>query len=215
MAGTDQLRVYNEAARVCGQRKLSALTDTQQLRYLLDDVWNNNAVDHCLEKGQWNFARRASKMTYDPTVAPDWGYRRGFAKPTDWVRTVAISGDEKFQVPLTAYTEEVGYWWCDLDTLYVIYVSNDVDYGKNLGRWPSSFADYVSAHMAALVCGTLVGDEGKRKVIRDWEKAQLANAKSMDASNQPTKFPAQGSWVTARYGQRGYSDRGNTGQLTG
>lgn len=213
--GTDQLRVYNEALRICGQRKLSSLIDSNNARYLLDDAWGNNGVNHCLEKGQWNFARRSSKLTYDPTVTPDWGYRRAFNKPADWVQTVMISGDEKFQMPLTAYLDEAGYWFCDLDDLYVSYVSADKNYGLNIGLWPSAFADYVSAHLAAVIIHTLSGDAGKRKEVLDYEKVQLQNAKSRDASNQPTKFPAQGSWVTARHGARTLADMGNRSQLTG
>jgi hypothetical protein len=50
--------------------------------------------------------------------------RGAFAKPTDWVDTSAVCQDEYFRVPLLQYADEVGYWFADLDEIYVKYVSD-------------------------------------------------------------------------------------------
>lgn len=212
---TDRLRVYNEALRIVGERKVSSLTENRQPRYLLDDAWDNNAVQHCLEKGLWIFATRGSKFTYDPNFTPDWGYRRVYTKPSDWIETVAMGADEYFRVPLLRYVDEGGFWFCDLDNIYVKYVSNDTSFGLNLSLWPSAFADYVSAHLATNIAPSLIGDEKRRQEVYDWEKRQLLNARSRDAQAKPTVFPAEGSWSRARRGFYNGRDQGSRGQLIG
>lgn len=210
---TTQLQVYNEALRMCGERKLSSLTENRQPRFYLDDVWANNAAQHCLEKGQWTFAMRTSKLTYDPSFSPDFGYRRVFKKANDWAATSQICSDEFFNVPILRYADEAGYWLCDLETIYVQYVSTGPTWGMDLGKWPSAFADYVSAHMAVLIAPSLSGLNIDK--LEKNEKKNMVNAKSRDAQSQPTKFPAEGSWSRARHGSYTGRDGGNRGNLIG
>lgn len=213
--GTTRLQVYNAALFICGERQLASLTENRQPRFLLDSQWNDQGILHCLEKGQWIFATRASKLDYDPTLQPTFGYRRGFIKNTDWVSTTAVCQDEYYRNPLTQYADEAGVWFADLDIIYVKYVSSDPAFGMNLALWPSSFADYVGAHFAAKIVNSLTGDKEKRLEVQEEEKRQLFNAKSMDNKAQPTRFPAQGSWSRARHGNSNWRDGGNRGSLIG
>lgn len=215
---TTRLMLYNEALRLCGERKLASLTEAREPRYLLDDVWNNGGVQACLEKGQWNFAARFVKVTYDTEVTPAFGHNRAFSKPTDWVRTMGITSDEFFSMPLIHYTEEGSYWYASIDDIYVKYVSNGNSYGNDLSIWPQAFADFAAAHFAGKIIKKLTGDEKKEDGIinprNGTETLRLKEAKSLDASGDPQKFPSPGNWVTSRYtGRR--RDRGNRGSLIG
>lgn len=209
--------MYNEALLICGERQLSAttgLTEATESRYLLDHVWNNGGVDNCLSSGQWRFAMRTIELGYTSTVEPQFGLTRAFIKPTDWVATSALSADEYFNAPLLNYVDEAGYWYADVDTLYVRFVSNGDSYGNNITSWPAKFSDFVAAHFASKIILKLTSDEDKRTGVFNLRSRALLEAKNHDAMGDPTRFPPSGSWVNARRGGT-RRDKGSRHNLIG
>lgn len=216
MAGLDQLSLYNRALLGIGQRFLGSLDEEVESRRLLDQVWSDGAVDACLEMGQWYFAMRTIRLDYDPSFEPDFGYRRVFTKPTDWVLTSAVCEEEFFRVPLTRYVDEAGYWYADLDAIYVKYVSNDPTFGGTIATWPKSFYNYVAAYLAGEIIDKLTDDETKIKKAIEMRDRLLMEAKNRALMAMPTQFPAQGSWTRARQRFLNRRDGGNTsGNLIG
>jgi len=216
---TDQLKLYNDALLMCGERQLDStngLTEDTPSRYWLDSVWDNGAVNACLEEGQWRFAMRTIALDYTDTVTPTFGLNRAFIKPSDWVATSSICSDEYFRNPLLGgeLVDESGYWYAGIDVLYVRYVSNDENYGTNYTAWPVWFADFVAAHLAFKIANKFTADEEKRKDIKADRKHFLMMAKNKNAEADPTQFPPPGTWSSARIG-RSRKDRGNRGQLIG
>jgi hypothetical protein len=211
---TTQLSLYNGALLLCKERFLSSLSEEREPRRLLDHVYSNGGVKFCLEQAQWHFAMRTVMVDYESSIEPDFGYRRAFTKPTDWVLTSAVCEDEFFNAPLTRYFDESGYWYSDLDTIYVRYVSNDTDYGMDLNKWPESFREFVEAHFASKIIGKLSGSEEKTEEMLKLRQKLMLIAKNKSAMADSTKFPAPGSWSMARSGQANKS-RGNRGSLIG
>lgn len=211
----DQLSIYNDALLLCGERALASLTEEREPRRLLDQVWAGDAVKTCLEEGQWNFAMRTVQIDYDSGIEPDFGYNRAFDKPTDWVLTSAVCEDEFFRSPLLRYVDEAGYWYSDLDTIYVRYVSDDVAYGLNLNAWPGSFAEYVAEFFASKIILKLTSSEDKEAASEKRLKKKLLHAKSRAAMAAPTSFPARGSWGLARNRGPNRRDGGGTSNLIG
>ncbi len=214
---TTRLSLYNDALLLVGERSLSALTDASEPRRLLDQVWNSNGVDACLEAGQWEFAMRTVEIDYDTTVTPSYGYTRAFSKPTDWIVTSAVCSDESFTVPVLRYVDEAGYWYSDLDTMYVRFVSNGSSYGGDLSLWPASFKDYVAAFFASRIILKITSDQAKLRLFINPENPQrsivgraLLNAKNKCAMASPTKMTATGSWSNARIRGVNRRDGGNT-----
>lgn len=193
-----RLSIYNDALLLCGERALNTLTENREPRYLLDQVWNNNGVDACLEEGQWFFAMRTVQLDYDPNIQPPFGFARAFDKPTDWILTSAVCSDEFFREPLLRYSDEAAYWYSDLDTIYIKYVSNDIGFGGNLGEWPRSFTEFVAAHFAFKIVTKISNDDDRLTRIIKIRKQMLLEAKSKGLMAEPTKFPAQGTWSRAR-----------------
>lgn len=212
---TSRLKLYNDALTICGERHLASLTEEREPRRLLDHVWDNDGVDACLERGQWKFAMRAVRVDFDANVTPDFGYRRAFSKPSDWVLTSAFCYDEFFDVPITRYSDESDYWYADVDEVFIKYVSNDDAFGNDLSLWPATFSDYVAAHFATKIIMKLTSDEKKRDSVIKWEIRQLKLAKSNDAMAGPQKFPAPGNFVNSRYRLGSRRDRGNRNRLIG
>lgn len=218
-----RLKLYNGALLLCKSRALASLTENREPRYLLDQVWNDDGVRQCLQMGQWRFARRSARLDYDTAIDPDWGPKRAFQKPTDWVATSAVCSDEYMKMPLLAYKDEVGYIFADLDQIYVSYISDDSGYGGNLAAWPQGFTEFAKAYFASKVVGKLSNDETlisritmPRKGVLD---RALLTAKNQDAQADPPKPLAQGSWSRARQGSGRFGgplgDGGNSGSLIG
>ena len=211
-----QLSLYNEALRLCGERKLASLNEDREPRRVLDGVWDAGAIRFCLEEGQWNFAIRSARLDYTPSIEPSFGLRYAFEKPEDFIFLSSLCYDEYFNSPVTQFTEEAGFWFADVNELYVKYVSIDDSYGNDLSLWPESFTRYVSAYMASEAVERLTqSDEQHAKVMEAYEK-RLIKARSKDAMQGPTQFLPTGSWVRTRgHGSYRTRDRGNRGSLIG
>lgn len=215
---TSRLSLYNDALLMAGERALASLTENVEPRLLLDQVWDNGGVDACLEEGQWMFAMRTVQIDYDPGMEPDFGYQRAFDKPEDWILTSAFCSDEFFKVPVLRYVDEAGFWFSDLDTIYVRYVSNDSSYGTDLSLWPQSFEEFVAAHFASKIILKITNDESRRRLFHNPENPKhsirgraLLNAKSRCAMASPTSMLAQGMWSKSRTRGVNRRDGGNTG----
>lgn len=208
---TDQLSLYNDALLACGERFLGSLTENREPRRLLDQVWATGGVKYILERGQWNFATRSQQIDYDSGVQPSWGYNRAFDKPNDYCCTRAVACDEFFRAPLTRYVDEGGYWYSDLDTIYVRYVSSDVGYGMNLNKWPETFKEVVAIHFASKIILKLGNDNTEKARLEGERDKMLKVAKNSSAQQDPTQFPPPGAWSRSRNRFPGRSDGGNTG----
>ena len=218
----DRLALYNAALLLCGERFLASLTEEREPKRLLDQVWSTNGINAVLEQAQWHFAMRTARIEVDPAFpVPDFGYQNAFSKPDDWIRTSAVCSDEFYRVPLLEYADEMGYWFANIEPLYVKFVSNGAQYGSDLSLWPASFCDYAGAYFASRIISKLSGDKASQHQALFGQNGKggildrtLSLAKSKAAMTQPTQFPAQGSWTSSRRGGRP-SDRGNRGQLIG
>ena len=216
---TSQLAIYNGALQRLGKRRIASLTVNEESRKELDTVWADGGVQFCLEQGMWKFATRGMMLDYDPDITPAFGYNRAFLKPDDWCATVAVTSDEFFKVPLLRYSDEANYIMCDMDRIYVRFVSNDAEWGMNLDNWPATFTEYVKTYFAGRVCEKLTGDKAKALEFnkpRGIVEMALSTAKNNDAQDDPPKFPAPSSWVQARRNFRGPGrDGGSRSTLIG
>lgn len=209
---TTQLAVYNKALGHLGERKLASLAENREPRRVLDDHWD---VDTFLEMGLWRFARRTARFTYDPSIEPPFGYRRGFPVPDDFIRTAKLASDEYFKAPLEEYSIEARVWYADEDEIYVSYISNDPQYGGNIGEWPPSFEEWVACYLASKAAMRITGDEKKANYLLALEGKLLTIAKSRDAMEDPTQPLPHGRWARSRSARSGRADRGNRNSLLG
>ncbi|MGE0151779.1 MAG: hypothetical protein AB7R90_04125 [Reyranellaceae bacterium] len=197
---TDRLSLYNEALRQCGQRKLATLSDETPARHYLDDVWDGGGVDHCLQQGLWNFAIRTVRFDFEPAIAPEFGYAHAFTKPADFLRLVQIGGNGDFSPPLNAYEDERGFWWADVDQLFVRYVSNDALYGQDMSLWTPAFAKFAALHFAFEIAPRLTSSGSDLERLERRLRRARTEARSYDAQEEPTRFAPAGNWTRARRG---------------
>ena len=200
---TTKLSILNSALLECGERNLASLTEAREPRRLLDAVWDNGALDFCLNAGQWKFATRSTMLERSPSITPAFGYQNAYEIPSDFIRTVAFCADEYFNSPITQYSTEAGFWFSDVEPVYVKYVSNDASYGADMSLWPQNFARYVEAYLASRIIERLSQNETKWGNLFKLTERRLLEAKATDAIEGSTKFAPTGSWVRSRSGSFG------------
>jgi hypothetical protein len=210
-----KLSIYQGAVLVCEERKLASLTESRESRRMLDGVWDRNGVRTCLQLGQWNHATRVARVEHDPSLTQPFGFRYGFAKPDDFVRTVGVCHDEYYQSPLLSYEDKASHWWADITPLYVQFVSSSNDYGMDFSKWPPNFERLVEHYFALQIVGRLTSNRQLKADVKAGYDYWLLQAKNTDAMEQPAKFPPRGSWASARGGRGGGRDGGSRGSLIG
>lgn len=199
MAITDaqKLMLYNGGLRFISEGRISTLTENRGPRRVLDDIWDDGAVRFCLENGMWNFATRVTELEYNPSLITEFGFKRVFEKPDDFVRTCAVNSDPYFVARFTAYDDKGPYLYADIDKIYFAYVSDDAAYGMDYTLWPESFKQYVEAYLGIKSCKMITGSEPSDKMLRDFRKIE-SGARSKDAMSQSTKTMPAGTWSMAR-----------------
>lgn len=200
--GTDRLRQFNGALQMLGQTRLANISENTKARRELDAVWDES-LEYMLSRGLWNFAIRSSELLNDEDFEPIGGYQYAVEAPDDFVRAVTISEIGFNERELERYQYESGHWFCDFDTLYLRYVSNDTAYGLDLGRWPPAFQIAHQAYLAFKSGLPITGDKGTRNDVWALHKKLLGEAKISDAIEQPVARKPAGRWTTARFARHG------------
>jgi len=201
-----KLNIYRGALRLLGPHQLASTSDARPERYALDEIYDD-AVQHMLEQGLWNFAIRFEPLTTPATPTnPDTGYDYAFSKPSDFVRLAAISDNASFDGIFEAYSIQQSYIYTNAEEIYLRYVSNDAAYGLDLTKWPQSFAKALEAYMAFESGLPISGDRGNRNDMMGLFKERLARAKTLDAVDERVQWKKPGRWTRARITQRNTKD---------
>lgn len=198
---TSKLVLYNDALRHVAGGKLSALTDTREGRYILDDVYDQE-VAYCLTQGFPNFAMRAVSITESSSITPKFGFTYAFEKPSDWLRTFIIADNGEFDPQLECWNDEASVWYANVTPLYAKYVSNSASYGLALSAWPAAFADYVGLRLAYKIAPSIAHVSAERiKDLREEQRLAKNKAFGLDATDEPPQRPPRGSWAMSRGGR--------------
>jgi hypothetical protein len=191
--------VYNDALQILGLEEINTNTDDSNRRVKLGVALSSGLVGDLLEDTGWQFGIESTRIQFDPSAEPEWGYQRAHAKPLGIHRLDGIWTDEHMSVPLKPYADESGYWFCDYDEIYVSYVSRD--YLVNPDNWPRYFTRLVAGRMAK-DAGPSLASEGAMvdhaMVIYNERKS---SAMSNDAMASPPRVLSEGNWLKSR--QRG------------
>lgn len=198
--------VYNDALLILGLDTITSNTDDSERKSILDRAYDASLVRRLLEDTAWNFALTSTHSYYNPSIEPEFGYRRGHSRPSDLLRLDGIYADEYFQHPIRRYVEEGGVFFVDYDEYYMQYVSTT--YLNTPDSWPAYFKRLVAARLAKDAAATLK-KFGADVVRADVEfKDRESSAKSDDAMLSPPKILRDGRWIMSRHGRNeGYRGR--------
>lgn len=194
----DQLSLYNGALLMLGSRKLASLSEEVESRRVLDQIWDNGGLRRVLQHGWWKHAMRTVKITYDPDFTASFGYTYSFDIPSDLVRLYSLCTDEFFTTPLNLYQDDGSRWYCDLQEIYVRYVSDGDEYGSDVSKWPESFTEYVEGYLALKAVKRVTDSKVDQDELRADVKTLKIKAKSEDALREPVGFTVPTNWQMAR-----------------
>lgn len=204
---TTKLDIFNQALLHLRESALSSLSENREARRVLDTFYAD-VLSFCLEAGFWKFAIRTIKIDADAAITPEFGPQYAFNKPTDWVKTYAVSASETLVPPLDDWLEESNLFFSNVTPIYLRYVSNaDPGYGFDLTRWTSKFTKAVVMELAWRICPKVTGSSDAKKddIEKDKVKA-MAEAKAFEALREPSRHPPQGRWNSSRFARRNGGD---------
>lgn len=173
-----QLSLYNGALRIIKITPLATVTDDRPERYALDAAYAE-ALTYGLELASWAFAARSISLATAATAGA--GYARSVTLPTDYIRTITISGSSNYFPPLETYTIHGRTLYTNQATVYLTYVSSDAAYGGDLTKWPTSYARLIEAHLATEIAGESTHASEMIKLARAVFQERLEYARAKDA----------------------------------
>lgn len=150
-----KLSLYNNALILLGQRVLSNDTEDRPNRHKLDALYNNGAVDYCLEMGKPRFASTLVALTGGtPTLIT--GYTKEATLPSSFQAIIGVYADASMDQEITRFTHEEDKILSDVTVVYVRFVQDFATSG--LTYMSASFASLVSAYLARELAVTLDPD---------------------------------------------------------
>jgi len=200
---TTRIKLYNKSLGFVGGQRLhstTGLTENVTTRYELDAVYDD-ALQYMLEQAAWKPFLRSVRIEADPDIDPGFGHQYGYSIPSDYVRLAGISNDEYFTPGNEPdYTEENGYFFLNVDQFYLKYVSNGVNYGLDLAKYPQHYCEALAAWMAYKCVLPISGDRGDRNDILAQHNRALNISKRLHALSDPVKLKPAGRWAMSRGG---------------
>jgi hypothetical protein len=140
-----KLGLYNNALILLGQRVLSSDIEDRPNRHKLDTIYDEGAVDYCLEIVKPKFACKLINLVGEtPTLVT--GFTEEATLPSDFLTIKAVYADASMDQVVERYTHEGNFIESDFATIYVRYVQDFATAG--MLYMPVSFGRVVSAYLA-------------------------------------------------------------------
>ena len=146
---TSKLEHYNNALQLIGQRRISSLSVDDDPRHYLDAAYDADAIAYCLEISKPVFATKSVELD-SSVVSTETDLDNVFTLPIDYIVTVEVFSDAKFNQPITRYVIESNKLLTDYATVYLRYISNDSV--TTLDYWTPTFIKLFSAFLAKEIC---------------------------------------------------------------
>lgn len=189
------IEIANMAAVKIGtESRLTSPDDDKVLARRVKAVWDMQRRA-AIRDGAWNFAmkREALPELVDTAVRLPWS--SVFKMPADALRLVDILNVEA----RGDYQLEGGRVLCNLPgPLYIRYLA-DIE---NPALWDETFADAFAARIAWKIGKAIAGSSYSERGGEAEYRQILAEAKRVDALENPPIQQAEDEWVEARFGYR-------------
>lgn len=168
-----QLDIYREALLLLGDIRLGSTSDNVAARYSLDDEYDR-ARTFVLRQAPWRFALKQAALS--SSGSPISGYSTSYAKPGDWLRTVAIfTLASARECPIDC--RDVGVLIHANAVPTMRYVQNAVA----VADYPEQFVKALTAYLAFLLAHRITGYLDRAdSMFALWQRA-FADAVKTDA----------------------------------
>lgn len=151
----------------------------------------------------WYFAKKQAQLAQEAD-APLFKYARAFTLPTDFMRLVELENRWVFSVdrvtqdmnPIPPYEMQGQSLLTDMSApLRIGYVRNVVDEPT---IWHPLFEEVVVAALAAVLANPLAKSMPQVDMLLKVRRVKLAEARRVNAIQQPPKHIPDSSWMAAR-----------------
>lgn len=188
------LAIYNDALLMLGEDHLVNVDDDSQRRSILDICVNAGVVEAVLEDIGWHWATTSMRITSDTEIETEWGYQYAHHLPTDLHRFDGVWYDEYMQTPIKHYTDEAGVLMCNVDEIFIKYVSSE--WLKFPEKWKPSFKRYIAAKIAYDTMNRFPTAD-KNAVIQAHDQRKR-DVRAIDAQQSPPRLLTRGNWSRTR-----------------
>lgn len=214
---TSKLSVWNAALVTLGNYPLASTGDNVSAARTLNSVWDDTLA-FMIEAGMWKFAACPTAMsTTSASTAisggstTPMGFHYGYALPSDYVRIIAISDNNRYRPTLIDWDIQENVLFCDASKVYLKYVSNSTGYGYASTNWTPAFTKALSDELALRAAPLLLAaSQTKIEQLEKKAKQSLFTAKQRDAMQNPESWPPPGRLVRSRAGWRRINQMGRT-----
>lgn len=202
----DWLQIYNDALLILGfgHQKLTEGASDSKFRTILDTVVDSGLVESMLEDIGWFWAQSSTKISYNPSIDPAWGYRYAFDLPSNMRRLDGVFADDYMRHPIKFYEQENSVIYADYQELYLKFVSDD--FITTPATWPALFRRLIGARLAKDAAPSFQGQVDWQRVEQTFMSRE-SEAKSADVMASPPRVLSAGSWVGGRHRQGNYRGR--------
>lgn len=179
--------IANRALQLLGDQPVLDITDNNKRAKACDRAYDPVRRAE-LRKNAWNFAKRRVVLAPD-TAAPAFGATYQYTAPADLLRILRDIDRRDWEPEGGKILTDDG------PSINLRYIADATD----AAAFDALFAEMLSASIAMSICETITGSSTK---LQDAQRAYgeaLAEAKKLNAFEQPAQgFPAD-DWLLARY----------------
>lgn len=176
---SDPVSICNLALGQLGAYRISSIenpqTDTEELCALYYPV----VRDLLLESRDWSFLIKRVTLDTPNLPAPDWGFSQAFLLPTDVYRVIDVQRTTDTDPYATNYLNwalEGKRIVCDMDQVYVRYITRDVFETSYSQQFVMAFA----MNLAAYMCIQITENRSLKVDLMQMAQAALEEAAALD-----------------------------------
>jgi len=178
-------QICNRALQIIGERRITSITeDTPQARDL--NVAYEPIRDALLRSYYWSFAIKRAQLAAS-VDAPPFGWNHAFSLPSDCLRLIP-------DLEIDYIVEAKQILADDSGPLEIRYISRVTD----PNQFDPIFAESLSAKLAAELAEVRTQSNSKKEFAEQLFKDKIAEARRVNAFEQPAITPQEDDWVTTR-----------------
>lgn len=187
----DFVSIANLAAAKLGEDdQLAAPEDDTHLSRSVKAVWDLTRRA-ALRDHSWNFAMQRARLPAEVLAVPPVGWAHSYRLPADCVRLIELIDRRRddYQVEGKSILSDAA---APIGIRYIADVEQPA-------LWDDLFVEAFACRLAFQIADRITGDRGRKSDAWNAYRAALAEAKRVDARENPqVPYPAS-SWETARW----------------
>jgi hypothetical protein len=188
-----QATVIKNALRLAGEPSNVGIdSDKKIVREMLGAY--DDAVRAAFESHSWNSFKTLQQLAAVTPALPGWDYT--FNVPATFARVIHVCNVTREDLPPIEYGFSAGRILTNYETTWLWFV--DRTYETQVGGWPQTFANMISAMIANEVYPINDEADATRQRIGTELVERTNLAKAYDGSTDPVMRAPVGAYVTAR-----------------